>query len=157
MKAVAVVSGMILSAGWSGVFAACPNGASGYLDIAQIASTFGGQVVCAQRSGTTDASNRWSEVHNTPVTGTNNLDEYARGPNDAVDPRRNGIGTWRTLDIANNDQRISYDYNGDPGGPYNYLVHDNGSGSYSFCTARGTTPVADATLATPAGDNPCGW
>jgi hypothetical protein len=112
------------------------------------------KLVCAQRVGTTDALNRWSEVHRAPAGAPNNLDEWARGPSDPVDPSRIGVGTW-----SRNGGNIAYEYTNDSGGPYEYQLYGVGTSPFtevSFCD--GPTEVAQATLvSSPSGANPCTW
>ncbi len=114
------------------VYAQCSTG-----QVTDVGTLLVGNLVCAQKVGTTDANNRWSEHHTGASGGANNLTEWARGPSSTVDPTH-VTGSW----TATGDT-ISYSYNGDSGGPYQYTVHDNG-GSYSYC--NGSTEHSTFTL-----------
>lgn len=118
---------------------------------AGIAAAFGnGNIVCATK--TTGAPlNTWSERHNGTTTSGGQLDEFAKGNGNAVDPYRSNIGSWNA---TTSPGQITYVYTGD--GTYTYDVWDHGS-SYSFCT--GSTEVATATVVTQVSNdppNPCG-
>jgi hypothetical protein len=117
--------------------------------VTDVGSLLSGKLVCAQKIGTTDANNRWSEHHTGTSGVADNLTEWARGPGDAVDGTRI-TGTW----TANGDT-ISYTYNGD-GGPYSYTIYDNGSGNYSYCSGASEHSTFKL-VSNPAGGNPCSW
>ena len=74
------------------------------------------------------------------AAGSGPLIEWAKGPNDPVDPTHQ-VGTWLANGRAGT---VTYSYNG--GGSYTWLVYGDGGGVYSFCTGANGTAVATATI-----------
>lgn len=121
----------------------CDNTGS-RLNQTQIATAVQGKLVCAVA---TTGNNRWSEEH---LAG-GQLWEYAKGPQDKVDPRRQA-GTW-TITGTGSNAAIEYNYG--TGGTYTRALWSSDNVNYSFC--NGATVVATATIrAIPSsGANPC--
>jgi hypothetical protein len=126
-------------------YAQCTTG-----QVTEVGLLLSGKLVCAQKIGTNDANNRWSEHHTGTSGEPNNLTEWARGPGDAVDAKRI-TGSWTA-----NDDTISYTYNGGGGGPYSYTIYDNGDGTYSYCSDASEHSTFKL-VSNPAGGNPCNW
>lgn len=81
-----------------------------------------GQTVCGIAG-----SDKWQEEHK----ANGELWDYKKGPNDPIDPQKQ-VGTWSISSNA-----ITYTYG--PNVSYSFTVHDEGSGTYSFC--NGGSPV----------------
>lgn len=143
----ALIFGSLLAAGQ--LHAACTGT---QLDSSGILSAFGnGKIVCATKTGGAPL-NTWSERHIGTTTSGGQLDEFAKGAGDPVDPYRVNIGSW---DTTTSTGKITYAYTGD--GTYTYDVWDH-SGSYSFCI--GSSEEATATVVTQPSNsppNPCNW
>ena len=142
MKALKCALSLLALAGLSTAgqaIAACPNGGGGYLNQTQLRSAFEGKTVCASRG-----SDRWQEFHQAGGT----LIDYKMGPNHKVDPSKT-VGSW-AVDGTGSNARMVYNYGS--GGTYSYRVHDNGAGSYSFCSG---TQEHGATV--KAGQTSCGY
>lgn len=92
------------------------------------------------------AGDRWQEWHQPLSGGIGTLTEYARGPGDPVDPTHD-VGTWDIIGNGNNTE-VRHNYTG--GQSYDWSVHDQGSGNYSFCTQKGGVEVATATIEGPS-------
>ena len=85
---------------------------------------------------------RWRSLAGIPrrSAGSGPLIEWAKGPNDPVDPTHQ-VGTWLANGRAGT---VTYSYTG--GGSYTWLVYGDGGGVYSFCTGASGTAVATATI-----------
>lgn len=148
MKRIVLLTLILLAANSSNAFAGqpapvpCDNG--GRLNQTQIATAVQGKLVCAVA---TTGGNRWSEEH---LAG-GQLWEYAKGPQDKVDPRRQA-GTW-TITGTGSNAAIQYNYG--TGGTNTRALWSSDNVNYSFC--NGATVVATATIrAIPSsGANPC--
>lgn len=110
---------LLAGLGLSGqAFAAC-TGPS--LNQQQLSTTLTGNTVCAMRG-----NDRWQELHQSGGA----IIDYKRGPGHAIDPSKQ-TGSW-SLGGTGSNRTVIYNYGA--GGTYSYTVHDNGGGSYSFCT-----------------------
>ena len=103
-----------------------------------------GQTVCGTGVGP-NAGDQWQEWHQSGGT----LTEYAKGPNDPVDPTHD-VGSWSTTGGGAN-AAVVYTY--DNSGPFSFAVHDNDGGNYSFCDSG--AEVATAFLR--SGQGPCSF
>ena len=107
--------------------------------------------VCARRApgGNNDT---WSEEHNSGGI----LFEYAKGPSNPVDPRKQ-VGTWSVLANNTAGAQVRYIYTGDPNSPYTWTLFSLGSNSYLFCDASGNNAIATANITSlPVNpSNPC--
>jgi hypothetical protein len=149
MKRLLIVLGWLVFVGISNdALAAAPTGCRGDR-IADIQTALENKFVCAAR---TNGKDTWSEEHNTGGI----LVEYAKGPNNPVDPRKQ-VGTWSVLANNTPGAQVRYNYTGDPNSPYTWTLFSLGNNSYLFCTNNGLTPVATANITSlPVNpSNPC--
>ncbi len=138
MKGVTFLSGVLLLAVAGQVAAQCTaNRVSG----AALIGLLQDKTVCgtATGAGGSNAGDRWQEFHD-GAAGSGPLIEWAKGPNDPVDPTHQ-VGTWLANGRAGT---VTYSYSG--GGSYTWLVYGDGGGVYSFCTGANGTAVATATI-----------
>lgn len=101
------------------------------------------KTVCGTGVGA-NAGDQWQEYHQAGVT----LTEYAKGPNDPVDPTH-AVGSWTTSGSGSNSV-VTYSYN--DGGSFSFNVHYDGT-TTEFC--NGNSQVATATLR--SGQQGCGF
>lgn len=135
MKRLPVFTGLVLILFGGQAVAQCDTGR---LTGPQIGSFFSGRTICATATGQggSNAGDRWQEFHQAGGA----LIEFAKGPNDPVDPSH-PVGTWTAT--SGSDARITYNYSG--GSSYTWLVY-NANGTLSFCDAPGGSTVATGRL-----------
>lgn len=127
-----VIAGLFLTFGLGNAYAACSGNTR--MNATQLGAIVG-KTVCASLGG-----DRWQEEHRGSGT-TGQLWDYKLGPSHAVDPTT-WVGTW-TIVGTGNSAIIRHSYTG--GSSYDYVVYNNGNGTYDFC---GTVNVTNATLGT---------
>jgi len=150
MKRIAILAGCALLGIGGQVAAACTVGTR----VQDLNGTSGGsgngllgdKTVCGTGINAS-AGDKWQEWHQTGGT----LTEYALGSN-PVDPTHN-VGSWSVA--SNNTATATVTHNYGSGGSFTWSVHDNGSGSYSFCTGTSGTELVTATLL--SGQQSCGF
>jgi hypothetical protein len=105
------------------------------------------RTVCATRVNAANGDH-WQEWHQADGT----LTEYAKGPDDPVDPTHD-VGSWTVTGTdAGHHAVVNYKYT--DGSSFTFRVYRNGPGRISFCTdARPRHEVATATLRN--GQRPC--
>ena len=103
------------------------------LNATQIGTLLGGNTVCVP-AVTVDPMT-WQELHNGSTTGT--LVDYKRGPGHATDPSET-VGSW-SIGGTGSNRTVIHNYGS--GGTYEYLIYNNGNGTYSFCPVSGGTEI----------------
>ena len=153
MKLIFILSALILSAAVSDAMAA-PASDCGGTRVQNIQAALENKFVCAARvpGGNNDT---WSEEHGTLTSG-GILTEYAKGPGNPVDPRKD-VGTWSVTTNNTPGAKVNYSYTGDSSSPYTHTLFFLGGNSYLFCNNSGLTPIATANItALPVNTaNPC--
>lgn len=149
MKRIILLSVLFLGAALGDAMAVCRG-----TRVTDIQAALENKFVCAARApgGNLDT---WSEEHGTLVGG-GLLTEYAKGPGDPVDPRKQ-VGTWTVVGNNTASAVVKYSYTGDAGSPYSWSLFFLGGSVYHFCSIDGSTPIATAhitALPVNAG-NPC--
>jgi hypothetical protein len=140
-----VFLGCLLFAVGGQVWAGCSPPASNQVKPASdIESLLTNDTICGTGLGD-NAGDQWQEWHQSDGT----LTEYAKGPDDPVDPTHD-VGNWSVSGQGANSI-VTYDYGN--GGSYSFEVWNNNDGSYSFCS--GGNEVATATLI--SGQDSCGF
>ena len=124
-----IAVGILLVTGFSGGVFAAPNCASNSRVNGNTLTTLvSGHTVCATRG-----TDKWQEQHRSGAQ----LWDYKKGASDPVDPSKQ-VGTWS---IGSNS--VTYSYTGGPS--YTYSIHEEGGGTYSFCSS-GSVVVSGATF-----------
>jgi len=104
-----------------------------------LAATLSGMTINA----TSPAGENWKEQH---VGGSGGaLNKVGLGCSHPVDPTV-PVGTWSVGKTGNpaNTARVTYSYTG--GSSYTWSVHNNGNGTYTFCSGPGGNEIATGTF-----------
>lgn len=105
------------------------------LNASQLNATLPGKTACVADGA---GGWRWQEFH----AAGGALIDWKRG-SDPMDPTET-VGSWSvTANPAGNNATVTHNYGS--GGSYIYFVHNDGGGSYSFCTGPADAGI-DATL-----------
>ena len=136
MKRIIILSVLFLGAALGDAMAQCRG-----TRVADVQTALESKFVCAARTNGTDT---WSEEHGI-LSGGGILTEYAKGPGNAVDPRK-PVGSWTVTGNNSATAVVQYTYTGDSNSPYNWSLFFVTSNSYLFCSADGNTAIATANI-----------
>ena len=151
MKRIFLLSALFLAVALGDALAACSG-----TKITDIQGALTNKLVCAKATvNHPNPNDTWTEEHQ-PIAGTTGpLIEYAKGPNDPIDPRKQ-VGTWGVTIGRDGSPAVIYNY-GSVAPTFVWTLFFQSGSSYLFCTTDGNTAIATAAirnLPVNAG-NPC--